>query len=166
MYRNIIKWATVITAHPNSDKGNGGIYTIKKITDYPGKEDISVIHVEERAVERGPKGFNFNDNVTPFKYAAGAKIGERIKVIGYPEPYKNKYILHESTGPVTSINGSSIVYSAHVEVGNSGSPVLNSNNELVGIHYASDANNGNNKNGYGVYFTPEIKNFIADQVEK
>ncbi|MBO8576210.1 serine protease, partial [Staphylococcus aureus] len=29
-----------------------------------------------------------------------------------------------------------------------------------------DANNGNNKNGYGVYFTPEIKNFIADQVEK
>lgn len=155
-----------ITAHPNSDKGNGGIYTIKKITDYPGKEDVSVIHVEERAVERGPKGFNFNDNVTPFKYAAGAKIGERIKVIGYPEPYKNKYILHESTGPVTSINGSSIVYSAHVEVGNSGSPVLNSNNELVGIHYASDANNGNNKNGYGVYFTPEIKNFIADQVEK
>ncbi len=46
-----------ITAHPNSDKGNGGIYSIKKIINYPGKEDVSVIQVEERAIERGPKGF-------------------------------------------------------------------------------------------------------------
>ncbi|KMS30314.1 serine protease SplB, partial [Staphylococcus aureus] len=45
-----------ITAHPNSDKGNGGIYSIKKIINYPGKEDVSVIQVEERAIERGPKG--------------------------------------------------------------------------------------------------------------
>lgn len=78
-----------ITAHPNSDKSNGGIYSIKKIINYPGKEDVSVIKVEEHAIERGPKGFNFNDNVTPFKYAAGAKAGDRIKVIGYPHPYKN-----------------------------------------------------------------------------
>ncbi|WP_457824260.1 serine protease SplB, partial [Staphylococcus aureus] len=141
-----------ITAHPNSDKSNGGIYSIKKIINYPGKEDVSVIQVEERAIERGPKGFNFNDNVTPFKYAAGAKAGERIKVIGYPHPYKNKYVLYESTGPVMSVEGSSIVYSAHTESGNSGSPVLNSNNELVGIHFASDVKNDDNRNAYGVYF--------------
>ena len=147
-----------ITAHPNSDKGNGG--------NYPGKEDVSVIQVEERAIERGPKGFNFNDNVTPFKYAAGAKAGERIKVIGYPHPYKNKYVLYESTGPVMSVEGSSIVYSAHTESGNSGSPVLNSNNELVGIHFASDVKNDDNRNAYGVYFTPEIKKFIAENIDK
>ncbi|HAR7063790.1 TPA: serine protease SplB [Staphylococcus aureus] len=155
-----------ITAHPNSDKGNGGIYSIKKIINYPGKEDVSVIQVEERAIERGPKGFNFNDNVTPFKYAAGAKAGERIKVIGYPHPYKNKYVLYESTGPVMSVEGSSIVYSAHTESGNSGSPVLNSNNELVGIHFASDVKNDDNRNAYGVYFTPEIKKFIAENIDK
>lgn len=155
-----------ITAHPNSDKSNGGIYSIKKIINYPGKEDVSVIQVEERAIERGPKGFNFNDNVTPFKYAAGAKAGDRIKVIGYPHPYKNKYVLHESTGPVMSVEGSSIVYSAHTESGNSGSPVLNSNNELVGIHFASDVKNDDNRNAYGVYFTPEIKKFIAENIDK
>ncbi|HCY0321756.1 TPA: serine protease SplB [Staphylococcus aureus] len=155
-----------ITAHPNSDKGNGGIYSIKKIINYPGKEDVSVIQVEERAIERGPKGFNFNDNVTPFKYAAGAKAGERIKVIGYPHPYKNKYVLYESTGPVMSVEGGSIVYSAHTESGNSGSPVLNSNNELVGIHFASDVKNDDNRNAYGVYFTPEIKKFIAENIDK
>ncbi len=151
-----------ITAHPNSDKSNGGIYSIKKIINYPGKEDVSVIQVEERTIERGPKGFNFNDNVTPFKYAAGAKAGDRIKVIGYPHPYKNKYVLHESTGPVMSVEGSS----THTESGNSGSPVLNSNNELVGIHFASDVKNDDNRNAYGVYFTPEIKKFIAENIDK
>ncbi len=65
-----------IAPHPNSDKGNGGIYLIKKIINYPGKEDVSVIQVEERAI-KWYKGFNFNDNVTPFKYAAGAKAGEQ-----------------------------------------------------------------------------------------
>lgn len=155
-----------ITAHPNSDKSNGGIYSIKKIINYPGKEDVSVIKVEEHAIERGPKGFNFNDNVTPFKYATGAKAGDRIKVIGYPHPYKNKYVLHESTGPVMSVEGSDIVYSAHTESGNSGSPVLNSNNELVGIHFASDVKNDDNRNAYGVYFTPEIKRFIAENIDK
>ncbi len=44
-----------ITAHPNSDKGNGGIYSIKKIINYPGKEDVSVIQVEERAIKNATK---------------------------------------------------------------------------------------------------------------
>ncbi|HCV7885041.1 TPA: serine protease SplC, partial [Staphylococcus aureus] len=39
-----------ITAHPNGDKGNGGIYKIKSISDYPGDEDISVMNIEEQAV--------------------------------------------------------------------------------------------------------------------
>ncbi len=79
MCRKNYKVGDRITAHPNSDKGNGGIYSIKKIINYPGKEDVSVIQVEERAIERGPKGFNFNDNVTPFKYAAGLKLVSELK---------------------------------------------------------------------------------------
>lgn len=44
----------------------------------------------------------------------GAKAGDRIKVIGYPHPYKNKYVLHESTGPVMSVEGSKdCIFSAY-----------------------------------------------------
>ncbi|WP_460900618.1 trypsin-like serine protease, partial [Staphylococcus aureus] len=89
-----------------------------------------------------------------FKYASGAKAGERIKVIGYLHPYKNKYVLYESTGSVMSVEGSSIVYSEYTESGNSGSPVLNSNIALVGIHFASDVKTDDNINAYGVDFTP------------
>ncbi|MBR8930841.1 trypsin-like serine protease, partial [Staphylococcus aureus] len=107
-----------------------------------------------------------NLHVSYTKFADGAKVKDRISVIGYPHPYKNKYVLYESTGPVMSVEGSSIVYSAHTESGNSGSPVLNSNNELVGIHFASDVKNDDNRNAYGVYFTPEIKKFIAENIDK
>ncbi|HDJ6002275.1 hypothetical protein MIX80_12350, partial [Staphylococcus aureus] len=43
---------------------------------------------------------------------------------------------------------------------------LNSNNELVGIHFASDVKDDDNRNAYGVYFTPEIKKFIAENIDK
>lgn len=43
---------------------------------------------------------------------------------------------------------------------------LNSNNELVGIHFASDVKDDDNRNAYGVYFTPEIKKFIAENIDE
>ena len=130
-----------VSAHHSSKGKGGGNYDVKE-------------------------GLNFNKNVSYTKFADGAKVKDRISVIGYPHPYKNKYVLYESTGPVMSVEGSSIVYSAHTESGNSGSPVLNSNNELVGIHFASDVKNDDNRNAYGVYFTPEIKKFIAENIDK
>ncbi|HCU9939866.1 TPA: serine protease [Staphylococcus aureus] len=151
-----------VSAHHSSKGKGGGNYDVKDIVEYPGKEDLAIVHVHETSTE----GLNFNKNVSYTKFADGAKVKDRISVIGYPHPYKNKYVLYESTGPVMSVEGSSIVYSAHTESGNSGSPVLNSNNELVGIHFASDVKNDDNRNAYGVYFTPEIKKFIAENIDK
>lgn len=151
-----------VSAHHSSKGRGGGNYDVKDIVEYPGKEDLAIVHVHETSTE----GLNFNKNVSYTKFADGAKVKDRISVIGYPHPYKNKYVLYESTGPVMSVEGSSIVYSAHTESGNSGSPVLNSNNELVGIHFASDVKNDDNRNAYGVYFTPEIKKFIAENIDK
>ncbi len=69
MYQKIIKLAIELLPYPDGDKGNGGIYKIKSISDYPGDEDISVMNIEEQAVERGPKGFNFNENVQALNFA-------------------------------------------------------------------------------------------------
>ncbi|HEB2148577.1 TPA: serine protease [Staphylococcus aureus] len=154
-----------ITAHPNGDKGNGGIYKIKNISDYPGNEDISVINVEENAVERGANGYNFNENVQAFKFAKDAKVNDKIKVIGYPLPDQNTFKQFESTGTVKSIKDNNLNFDAYIEPGNSGSPVLNSNNEVVGVVYRGIGKIGSEYNG-AVYFTPQIKEFIQKHIEQ
>ncbi|HDK9451648.1 TPA: serine protease SplC [Staphylococcus aureus] len=154
-----------ITAHPNGDKGNGGIYKIKSISDYPGDEDISVMNIEEQAVERGPKGFNFNENVQAFNFAKDAKVDDKIKVIGYPLPAHNSFKQFESTGTIKRIKDNILNFDAYIEPGNSGSPVLNSNNEVIGVVYGGIEKIGSEYNG-AVYFTPQIKDFIQKHIEQ
>ncbi len=154
-----------ITAHPNGDKGNGGIYKIKSISDYPGDEDISVMNIEEQAVERGPKGFNFNENVQAFNFAKDAKVDDKIKVIGYPLPAHNSFKQFESTGTIKRIKDNILNFDAYIEPGNSGSPVLNSNNEVIGVVYGGIGKISSEYNG-AVYFTPQIKDFIQKHIEQ
>ncbi|HDG8477207.1 TPA: trypsin-like serine peptidase [Staphylococcus aureus] len=154
-----------ITAHPNGDKGNGGIYKIKNISDYPGNEDISVMNVEENAVERGANGYNFNENVQAFNFAKDAKVDDKIKVIGYPLPAQNTFKQFESTGTVKSIKDNNLNFDAYIEPANSGSPVLNLNNEVVGVVYGGIGKIGSEYNG-AVYFTPQIKEFIQKHIEQ
>ncbi len=130
-----------ITAHPNGDKGNGGIYKIKNISDYPGNEDISVMNVEENAVERGANGYNFNENVQAFNFAKDAKVDDKIKVIGYPLPAQNTFKQFESTGTVKSIKDNNLNFDAYIEPGNSGSTVLNLNNEADSVMYRGNGTN-------------------------
>ncbi len=83
-----------IIAHPNGEYNNGGFYKVKKIVRYAGKEDIAILHVEDKAVH--PKNRNFKDYTGILKIASEAKENERISIVGYPEPYINKFQMYES----------------------------------------------------------------------
>lgn len=120
--------------------------------------------MEDKAVH--PKNRNFKDYTSILKIASEAKENERISIVGYPEPYINKFQMYESTGKVLSVKGNTIISDAFVEPGNSGSAVFNSKYEVVGVHFAGNGPANKSTKGYGVYFSPEIKKFIADNTDK
>ena len=97
--------------------------------------------------------------------ASEAKANERVAIVGYPAPYKNKHHMYQSTGTVLSINGDKLVSDAFAEGGNSGSPVFNNKMKLWAF-YIVETKLVILKESYSVYLTPEIKKFIADNTEK
>lgn len=151
-----------ISAHPTGYTSNGGIYTIKDIILYPGNEDLAIVHVHEKSDE----GFNFNEKVKALPIAAKAEKNERISVVGYPDLINKGYKLMESTGKVVEIQGNIMNMDAYVEHGNSGSPVLNSNKEAIGVIYAKRGGTIGSEESIGVYFTQQIKDFIQANIEK
>ncbi len=105
-----------IKAHPNGFYNNGGgLYKVTKIVDYPGKEDIAVVQVEEKSTQ--PKGRKFKDFTSKFNIASEAKENEPISVIGYPNPNGNKLQMYESTGKVSS-NACAFLYTSSTSFSN------------------------------------------------
>lgn len=150
-----------VSAHHLSKGKGGGNYDVKDIVEYPGKEDLAIVHVHETSTE----GLNFNKNVSYTKFAEGAKAKDRISVIGYPKGAQTKYKMFESTGTIKRIKDNILNFDAYIEPGNSGSPVLNSNNEVIGVVYGGIGKIGFEYNG-AVYFTPQIKDFIQKHIEQ
>ncbi|HFF7974605.1 TPA: serine protease, partial [Staphylococcus aureus] len=150
-----------VSAHHLSKGKGGGNYDVKDIVEYPGKEDLAIVHVHETSTE----GLNFNKNVSYTKFAEGAKAKDRISVIGYPKGAQTKYKMFESTGTIKRIKDNILNFDAYIEPGNSGSPVLNSNNEVIGVVYGGIGKIGSEYNG-AVYFTPQIKDFIQKHIEQ
>lgn len=146
--------------HTKTGKG-GGNYDVKDVVEYPGNEDLAIVHVKEKSTE----GLKFNENVGYIKLANGAKVNERISVVGYPKGAQNQYKMIESTGSINGINGTLMQFDAYAQPGNSGSPILNSKNELIGVLYAGSGKDESEKN-FGVYITPQIKAFIQKNIEK
>ncbi|HEK6047508.1 TPA: serine protease [Staphylococcus aureus] len=165
--RHVVKDVQVgstVLAHPNGENDTGGYYKVKKVIPYAGSADLAIVEVEEDSVY--PKNKKFSENTEILTLASEAKANERVAIVGYPNPYKNKHHMFESTGKILSIDGNQMTSDAFAEGGNSGSPVFNSNHEVIAIAYAVDVKNDATKKSYLVYFTPEIKKFIADNTEK
>ncbi|HCZ0026294.1 TPA: serine protease [Staphylococcus aureus] len=165
--RHVVKDVQVgstVLAHPNGENDTGGYYKVKKVIPYAGSADLAIVEVEEDSVY--PKNKKFSENTEILTLASEAKANERVAIVGYPAPYKNKHHMYQSTGKVLSVKGNMIISDAFVEPGNSGSAVFNSKYEVVGVHFGGNGPANKSTKGYGVYFSPEIKKFIADNLDK
>lgn len=61
-------------------------------------------------------------------------VGESVQVPGYPYPFNRGYQMYTMFAPVTIVESNLLAYTVDTESGQSGSPVLNSRNQIVGIH--------------------------------
>ncbi|HAR4471247.1 TPA: serine protease [Staphylococcus aureus] len=165
--RHVVKDVQVgstVLAHPNGENDTGGYYKVKKVIPYAGSADLAIVQVEEDSVY--PKNKKFSENTEILTLASEAKANERVAMVGYPAPYKNKHHMYQSTGTILSIVGNKLTSDVFSEGGNSGSPVFNNKNEVVGVQYGGDFGKSTKKESYAVYLTPEIKKFIADNTGK
>ncbi|MBU7374075.1 serine protease [Staphylococcus aureus] len=146
--------------------GNHTIITNKHVTYHMKVGDEIKAHPNGFYNSTQPKGRKFKDFTSKFNIASEAKENEPISVIGYPNPNGNKLQMYESTGKVLSVNGNIVSSDAIIQPGSSGSPILNSKHEAIGVIYAGNKPSGESTRGFAVYFSPEIKKFIADNLDK
>ncbi|CAC7658764.1 serine protease SplA [Staphylococcus aureus] len=87
---------------------------------------------------------------------------DRISVIGYPKGAQTKYKMFESTGTINHISGTFMEFDAYAQPGNSGSPVLNSKHELIGILYAGSGKDESEKNLFKIILKNKYHQFIRE----
>ena len=66
----------------------------------------------------------------------------------------------ESKGKILSINGNQMTYDLSTYGGNSGSPVFNENNEVIGIHYGGVEH----KHNSAVFINEDVQNFLKQNI--
>ncbi|WP_279751055.1 trypsin-like serine protease, partial [Staphylococcus aureus] len=102
-----VQVGSTVLAHPNGENDTGGYYKVKKVIPYTGSADLAIVQVEEDSVY--PKNKKFGENTEILTLTSEVKANERIAIVGYPAPYKNKHHMYQSTGTVLSINGDKLV---------------------------------------------------------
>lgn len=161
-----------INIYPQRD-GDQIPYKLKpKKVDMLKSADASILYVDEdlskmmditpMANEKDIENIKENSDISVQGYPTGKRHENQVK---YPDQFghafdaKSKFLMN-----ATSIHPV-MYYKAYTESGMSGSPVLNKEGKLIGIHAGViDSNNGNNGDtSYGYTFT---KNFRKDLIEK
>jgi V8-like Glu-specific endopeptidase len=133
-----------------------GTFYGEEIKYSPDGQDLAIVYLKPNT-----NGQNIGDLVTPAKYVNDpvTTVGTPIRVIGYPgdKPWATMW---ESKGVSTTETTNRIYYNASTFGGNSGSPVFNDQNEVIGIHFG--AVSGENM---AVRFKPSIYEFIRENIE-
>jgi len=161
-----------INIYPQRD-GDQIPYKLKpKKVDMLKSADASILYVDEdlskimditpMANEKDIENMKENSDISIQGYPTGKRHENQVKYpnqFGYVFDAKSKFLMN-----ATNIHPI-MYYKAYTESGMSGSPVLNKDGKLIGIHAGViDSNNGNNGDtSYGYTFT---KNFRKDLIEK
>ena len=139
-------------AASNQNNYPKGVFTATNYTVSPYGDDLAVVHVG-----KDKNGQSIGSVVQPASIGASNQVkqGNNITVTGYPGD-KPLATMWESFGKVINKNGNEVSYDLSTYGGNSGSPVFNSANQLIGIHYGGVANSHNS----AVLLTPQLQQFI------
>lgn len=122
----------------------------------PTGEDLAVVHLHPNE-----NGESIGDVVNPVPLGDGEElqVGDPVDVTGFPGD-KPMATMWESLGSVTGVQGNIVRYDASTYGGNSGSPVFNNENEVIGVHFGGVDSMYN----HAVLLTPEIKSFIKSEL--
>lgn len=134
-----------------------GTFTEKEIKAYPGAEDLVVIHFNENK-----NGQSVGDVVQPATLQDASNVSKDmpITVTGYPGD-KSLATMWESKGEILANKDNILTYNASTYGGNSGSPLFNDNNEVIGLHQGGIEGESNS----AVAITGEVLDFINENRE-
>lgn len=140
-------------------------FKIKQVTHAPDDVDLSIIEVAPTL-----DGKNIHDGMKLLAFATQEEInavkeGDAIHTVGYPTD--NGFgTLWNSSGNVLTVGENVIIYDAYIYGGNSGSPLLNQDDKVIGLSNASaDKPEGSQDTmTFGFLLTEKIYQFIQENV--
>lgn len=148
-----------ISVHPSAKNENdypNGKFVGQEIIPYPGNSDLAILRVSPNEHNQ-----HIGQVVKPATISSNTdtRINENITVTGYPGD-KPLATMWESVGKVVYIGGEELRYDLSTVGGNSGSPVFNGKNQVIGIHYGGV----DNKYNSSVYINDFVQQFLRNNI--
>lgn len=133
-----------------------GKFVGQEIIPYPGNSDLAILRVSPNEHNQ-----HIGQVVKPATISSNTdtRINENITVTGYPGD-KPLATMWESVGKVVYIGGEELRYDLSTVGGNSGSPVFNGKNQVIGIHYGGV----DNKYNSSVYINDFVQQFLRNNI--